>query len=84
MYTTNYFLKDKLIGCGKSFAKIEETENDIQECDYYNQADYYIVIDSDTDEVFEDYEGEIVDPEDERKHMFEGPDSEEGFDYTLE
>lgn len=81
MFATNYFLKDKKIGSEK-FSTIEEAENKYEESEYYNKADRYEIIDSETDEIID--EGEIVDPDDIIEDMFDGEDSKEGFDWTLE
>ena len=81
MYTNNYFLNDKIVGFEK-FLTFEEAENQYEDSEYYHQADGFEIIDSETDEVM--FDGEIVNPDDIIEDMFDGEDSKEGFDWTLE
>lgn len=81
MYTINYFLNDKKIGFEK-FSSIDEAENQYEESSYFHKADRFEIIDSETEEVLN--EGEIVDPDDIIEDMFDGEESKEGFDWTLE
>jgi hypothetical protein len=80
MFTTNYFLKDKIIG-SVNFLTVQEAENKYEENDYYNKADRFEIINSETEEIID--EGEIVDQDDIIEDMFDGEDSKEGFDWTL-
>lgn len=81
MYTVNYFLGNKTIGFEK-FSSLTEAENKYEESSYYFKSDRYEIIDSETEEVLS--EGEILDPDDIIEDMFDGDDSKEGFDWTLE
>lgn len=81
MYKINYFLNHKIIGFEK-FPSLDEAENQYEESSYYFKADRFEIIDSESEEVLN--EGEIVDPDDIIEDMFDGEDSKEGFDWTLE
>ena len=81
MYSINYFLKDKIIGFEKC-STVEQAENQYEDSYYYSKADRFEIIESETEEVV-NY-GEIVDPDDIIEDMFDGEDSKEGFDWTLE
>ena len=79
MFTTNYFSKNKLIGSEK-FSTSNEAENKCEESEHYNKADYFEIINSDTDDIIVD--GEIADPDEIIDEMFDGEDSKEGFDWA--
>lgn len=81
MFIIKYFLNDKIIGFEK-FTTLEGAENQIEDSKYYHKANRYEIIDSETDEVIIDEE--IVNPDDVIEDMFDGEDSKEGFDWTLE
>ncbi len=81
MYTVNYFLNNKIIGF-ENFQSLEEAENQYEDSSYYFKADYFEIINSETEEVLN--EGEIIDSNDIIEDMFDGEDSKEGFDWTLE